>query len=56
LNAWTFRGGRENTMQRFIEMKCLQENLQCLQHKKEYDANKVNAAKSLKNKKTTYVL
>jgi hypothetical protein len=56
LNAWTFGGGGENTMQRFIEIKCLQEYLQYLQQKKEYDANKVNVAKSLKKKKTYYVL
>jgi hypothetical protein len=38
-------------MQRFIEMKCFRKYLQYLQLKKEYDANKVNAIKSLKNKK-----
>jgi hypothetical protein len=31
LNAWTSKGGGKNTMQRFIEMKCLQEYLQYLQ-------------------------
>jgi hypothetical protein len=56
LNAWTFRGGGKNTMQRFIEMKCLRKYLQYLQHKKEYDANKANAAKSIKKKKIKYVL
>jgi hypothetical protein len=25
LNAWTSKGGGKNIMQRFIEMKCLQE-------------------------------
>ncbi len=43
-------------MQRFVEMKCLQKYIQYLQHKKEYDANKTNAAKSFKKKKTKYVL
>jgi hypothetical protein len=37
-------------------MKCLQEYLQYLQQKKEYDANKVNALESLKKKKTNYAL
>ncbi len=55
-NAWTYRGGGGNTMQRFIEMKCLRKYLQHLQHKKEYDVNKVNVAKSLKKKKTNYGL
>jgi hypothetical protein len=45
LNAWTSRGAGKNTMQRFIEMKCLREYLQYLQQKKEYDANKANVAK-----------
>jgi hypothetical protein len=56
MNAWTSRGGGVNTMQRFIEMKCLQEYLQYLYKKKEDDANKVDAIESLKKKKIDYVL
>jgi hypothetical protein len=54
--TWMFRGGGKNTMQRFIEMKCFQEYLQYLQQKKEYDVDKTNATKSLKMKKTNYLL
>jgi hypothetical protein len=56
LNSWTSRGGGKNTMQRFIEMKCLQEYLQYLQQIKEYDANKANATKSFNKKKIKCVL
>ncbi len=37
-------------------MKCIQEYLQYLQQKKEYDVDKTNATRSLKMKKTNYVL
>jgi hypothetical protein len=48
MDIW--RGWRKHHA-KVIEIKCLQKYLQYLQQKKEYDANKVNAIKSLKKKK-----
>jgi hypothetical protein len=58
LNAWTSGAGGKNTMNRFSQMKCLQEHLQYLQYlqlKKEYDEKKVGVEKTLKKKKHDYV-
>jgi hypothetical protein len=54
INAWTSRGGGDNTMKKFNQMKCLWEYLQYLQLKKEYDDKKVGVVKTLK-KKEDYV-
>jgi hypothetical protein len=55
MNAQTSKRSEDNTMQRFIIMKCVQKYLKYLQRKKEYDAKKANVTLSLK-KKNDYVL
>ncbi len=53
LNAWTSRAGGKNIMNRFNRMKCLQEYMQYLQLKKEYDEKKIGVAKTLKKRSMT---
>jgi phosphotransferase system IIB component len=48
------KGGGDNITNKFNKMKCLQEYLQHLQLRKEYDEKKVGVAQTLK-KKEDYV-
>jgi len=56
LNAWTSGGVGENTMNRFTEMRCLQDYLQYLRLKKQYEELKEGALETLNKEKEDHVL